>query len=135
MPQTLKIMGVHGLGDHRSSPWKEDWEQTVREVFAQQSGVQLEFCFVSYDDIFASVDLSVWESMQAVAKLASSAVSTTVSGRRGVLDDISDKIKWTGGYVVAWLEDEDFKKRSRKRVLDADKAVGGEQFPPGRSAF
>jgi hypothetical protein len=34
MPQTLKIMGVHGLGDHRSSPWKEDWEQTVREVFA-----------------------------------------------------------------------------------------------------
>ena len=135
MPQTLKIMGVHGLGDHRSSPWKEDWEQTVREVFAQQSGVQLEFCFVSYDDIFASVDLSVWESMQAVAKLASSAVSTTVSGRRGVLGDISDKIKWTAGYVVAWLEDEDFKKRSRKRVLDADKAVGGEQFPPGRSAF
>lgn len=119
MPQTLKIMGVHGLGDHRASPWKEEWEQTVREVFTHKSGVQLEFCFVSYDQIFAAVDLSIWETMQAAAKLSSSAVSTTISGRRGILGDISDKIRWTAGYVVAWLEDEDFKKRSRKLVLDA----------------
>ena len=22
----LKLLGVHGLGDHRTSTWKEDWQ-------------------------------------------------------------------------------------------------------------
>ena len=39
--------------------------------------------------------------MQALWKLSSSTVSTTISGRRGVVSDISDKVKWTAGYVVA----------------------------------
>ena len=32
---------------------------------------------------------------------------------------MSERIKWTAGYVVAWVEDEGFKRQSRKRVLDA----------------
>ncbi|MGH7346931.1 MAG: caspase family protein, partial [Candidatus Rokuibacteriota bacterium] len=70
----LKILGVHGLGDHRNSTWKEDWTAALRAVFPGQQAVegrervQLEFAFVTYDDIFESVDLSVWETMQAVWK-------------------------------------------------------------------
>lgn len=119
MAKPLKIMGVHGLGDHRQAPWKEEWQAAVERVFRNQNAVNLEFTFVSYDDIFAGVDLSVWETMQAVAKLTSSAVSTTVTGRRGLVGAISEKVKWTAGYVVAWVENDDFKKRTRKRVLEA----------------
>jgi len=114
----LKILGVHGLGDHRTSTWKEDWKAALLAVFPGQPEVQLEFAFVSYDDVFEKVDLSVWETMQAVWKLARSGVTTALGKRRGVLGDVSDRVRWTAGYVVAWVEDEKFKQETRKRVLD-----------------
>lgn len=121
----VKILGVHGLGDHRASTWKEDWQAALLAVFpgqqamAGQEHIQLEFTFLTYDDIFEDVDLSVWETMQAVWKLARSGATTALGRRRGVLGDVSDRIRWTAGYVVAWVEDEQFKKQTRQRVLDA----------------
>jgi len=114
----LKILGVHGLGDHRNSTWKEDWKTALLAVFPGQTDVQLEFAFVTYDDIFERVDLSVWETMQAVWKLARSGASTALGKRRGVLGDVSDRVRWTAGYVVAWVEDEQFKVQTRRRMLD-----------------
>ncbi|HEU4368113.1 MAG TPA: caspase family protein [Methylomirabilota bacterium] len=121
----VKILGVHGLGDHRNSTWKEDWTAVLLAAFPGQHAVagrervQLEFTFVTYDDIFEDVDLSVWETMQAVWKLARSGAATALGRRRGVLGDVSDRIRWTAGYVVAWVEDEKFKKLTRQRVFDA----------------
>jgi metacaspase-1 len=121
----VKILGVHGLGDHRNSTWKEDWTATLRAAFPGQQAaagrerVELEFAYLTYDDIFEDVDLSVWETMQAVWKLARSGAATALGRRRGVLGDVSDQIRWTAGYVVAWVEDEAFKKQTRQRVLDA----------------
>src|SRR5262245_10881243 len=123
--KTIKILGVHGLGDHRNSTWKEDWAATLRQVFPGQQAVegreriQLEFAFVTYDDIFEKVNLSVWDRMQAVWKLARSGVSTALGRRRGVLGDVSERIRWTAGYIVAWVEDERFKRQTRQRILDA----------------
>lgn len=114
----LKILGVHGLGDHRTSTWREDWQAALRAVFPGQTDVLLEFAFVTYDDIFEDVDLSVWETMQAVWKLARSGASTALGRRRDVLGDVSDRVRWTAGYVVAWVESEQFKERTRKRLLD-----------------
>ena len=57
--------------------------------------------------------------MQAVWKLARSGATTALGRRRGVLGDVSDRIRWTAGYVVAWVEDESFKRQTRARVLDA----------------
>jgi metacaspase-1 len=121
----VKILGVHGLGDHRNSTWKEDWTAALRAVFPGQQAVdgreriELEFAFVTYDDIFESVDLSVWETMQAVWKLARSGATTALGRRRGVLGDVSDRVRWTAGYIVAWVENEGFRRRTRQRVLDA----------------
>jgi hypothetical protein len=119
MPQPLKILCLHGLGDHRNTPWKEEWQEAVSKVFANYGGVSLEFKFLTYDPIFEHVKLSAWETMQAVWKLTRSAASVAVTGRRGIVADVPDKVKWTAGYVVAWLEDEDFKQQTRKLVLDA----------------
>ena len=119
MAQPLKIMCVHGLGDHRNTPWKEDWQNAVAKVFARYGDVKLEFSFLTYDPIFANVKLSAWETMQAVWKLSRSALSVSITGRRGTVGDVPDKVKWTAGYVVAWVEDEDFKRQTRKLVLEA----------------
>lgn len=69
MSAAIKILGVHGLGDHRNSTWEHDWEQAVRRVFPGQTDMDLEFSFVNYDAIFADTDISGWETMRAVWKL------------------------------------------------------------------
>jgi hypothetical protein len=122
--KTLKILGVHGLGDHRTSTWKEDWTAALKQAVPGQQAagtdaVQVQCDFVTYDEIFANVDLTFWDTAQAVWKLARSGLSTALGKRRGVLSDVSDRIKWTAGYVVAWVENEKFKRESRKLVLDA----------------
>jgi DNA-binding beta-propeller fold protein YncE len=143
MAKTIKILCVHGLGDHRKSTWKADWETVLRSVFpgqtavdAGQSTVQLEFSFLTYDDIFEGTDLSVWETMQAVWKLARSGVSTALRRERSVVGDVSDAIRWTAGYVVAWLEDDRFKRETTARVLDAvrDRTARSDSRPQPRLA-
>lgn len=114
----LKILGVHGLGDHRGSTWKEDWAAQLRAVFPGQQQLALEFAFLSYDDIFESVELSVWDTMQAVWKLARSGVTGALRRRRGIISDVSDRVRWTAGYVVAWVDHEQFKAATRARVLE-----------------
>lgn len=118
---TLKLMGVHGLGDQRQSTWKNDWPNAIRNVFPVESR-ELEFDFIEYDSIFEKVQVSGWETAAAVAKLATSGVSSVFPGQRGVLSDLSEKVRWTAGYVVAWVEDEGFKRQTRKRVLDRIRA-------------
>lgn len=115
----LTFLGVHGLGDHRASDWKIKWPQAVRDAFPQMEGLELDFQFVTYDDIFERTNISLAESVSAMWKLTKSGITSLGRRRRGAVSDISDKIKWTAGYVVAWVEDEGFKRQSRKRVLDA----------------
>jgi hypothetical protein len=116
--KTLKILGVHGLGDHRTSTWKRDWQDALTAAFPGQDAIKLEFTFLTYDDIFEGVDLSVWQTMQAVWKLSRSAISGVVRRHRGVVEDVSDRVRWTAGYVVAWVEHEGFQTKTRKRVLE-----------------
>jgi len=113
----LRILGVHGLGDHRNSTWKEDWKAAVLGAFPGRTDIELEFAFLSYDHIFEQVDISAWEAAKAVWKLARSGAGTALGRRRGVIGDVSDRIKWTAGYVVAWVEDDKFQEQTRKLVL------------------
>lgn len=116
----VKVLGVHGLGDHRNSTWKQDWEAALLAVFPGQPEIELECSFLTYDDIFEKVDLTVWQTMQAVWKLGRSGVAG-IGGRRG-LSDIADRVRWTAGYVVAWVESEAFQAKTRARVLQAIEA-------------
>jgi hypothetical protein len=118
MANPLKVMCVHGLGDHRKTPWADEWRGAISAIFDQYKLRKPDYTFVTYDPIFEKVKLTAWETMQAVWKLTRSAASTTITGRRGVTSDVSDKVKWTAGYVVAWLEDGDFQQQTRKLLLD-----------------
>lgn len=119
MAKSLKIMCVHGLGDHRQSDWQIAWPKAVRSAIPGALDLELEFVFVTYDDIFEKVKLSPWETAAAAAKLLASGVTSAFSRQKGFLGDISEKVRWTAGYVVAWVEDDSFKAKSRKRILDA----------------
>ena len=118
MAKKLKIMAIHGLGDHRESDWARRWQQAIVAAFPKLE-LELEFNFVTYDDIFADTRISFTESMKALWKLAKSGVSTVGRRERGVVSEISDRLKWTAGYVVAWVEDDGFKAKSRQRILTA----------------
>ena len=120
--KTLKVLGIHGLGDQRQSTWKVDWPKAIKAVFPMPDGLELEFEFVEYDDIFAGVEISPWEVAGAAAKLAASSVTSIFKRERGVLGDIPHTVRWTAGYVVAWVNDENFKRDSRKRVYDRIRA-------------
>jgi hypothetical protein len=117
--KTLTIMCVHGLGDQRESGWEKEWAAALDKAFPKPEGLSLDFRFVNYDDIFAGTHLSLAEVALAAGKLLVSGVSALARRERGILSDISARIHWTAGYVVAWVEDEGFQRQSRKRVLDA----------------
>jgi hypothetical protein len=119
MTAKIKLLGVHGLGDHRNSSWKEDWETAITESFPRQDEIELEFRFVSYDDIFENTEISAWQSAKAVGKLLTSGVGGLFSRRRrGLFDTVNHGLRWYAGYVVAWVESEAFQKATRQRVLD-----------------
>ena len=116
---TLKVMCVHGLGDHRQSLWEEDWRAAVEQALGPQSGVALEFSFVTYDPIFANISISFGETVEAAWKLARSGVGGFFQRTRGPLTNVSDRLRWTAGYVVAWLENEEFQEQTRRLLYDA----------------
>ncbi|WP_425994431.1 caspase family protein [Caulobacter sp. DWR1-3-2b1] len=119
--KTIRILGVHGLGDQRSSPWKDDWERCVRKTFASDADITLEFRFVTYDPIFETTKISFAETMKALWKLSRSGVSQIGRRERGLVSDVSDKVRWTAGYVVAWVEDKAFQAQTRQLMLDTVK--------------
>jgi hypothetical protein len=116
--KVLRVLGVHGLGDHRASDWQVKWPEAIKAAFPDIEGLTLDFRFVTYDDIFEKTDISFFDTAGALWKLTKSGVSA-LGRNRGVISTISDKIRWTAGYVVAWVEDEGFQRQSRKRILDA----------------
>ena len=74
-------------------------------------------------------NITLAESVTALWKLTKSGISGLGRRERGVVSEISEKIKWTAGYVVAWVEDEGFKRQSRKRVLDAVRRAPARRHP------
>ena len=118
--KSIKVMGVHGLGDHRNSTWEDTWSDALTGAFPSQDRVSIEPSFITYDDIFEETEISVWEATGALWKLAKSGMSS-IARERGWLDKVPEKIRWTAGYVVAWVEDDGFQRKTRKRILDAVK--------------
>lgn len=117
MAKTIKILCVHGLGDHRASPWRDEWQKAIASSFATEDGVALEFRFATYDPIFEETKISFAETMGALWKLTRSGVTQTVRRQRGLISNVTDRLRWTAGYVVAWVEDDGFQKKTRDFVL------------------
>ena len=116
LSDTLKILCVHGLGDQRQSGWEARWQGAIEKAVGPDTGVTVEYRFVTYDPIFEKTDISFDETVLAFWKLARSGIGFRAT--RGLLTDISDRLRWTAGYVIAWVEDEAFQSETRKLMLD-----------------
>jgi hypothetical protein len=118
MPNQLKILCFHGLGDHRSSNWEQEWQDSVEAALDPAEELELLFEFPTYDPIFETVEISFGEAIRAFWKLAKSGVSQLDRKHRGFFGNISERLRWTAGYVVAWVEYEGFQRETRKFVLN-----------------
>jgi len=118
MVQMIRILCVHGLGDQRQSGWEADWRAAIERAVGADAGVALEFRFVTYSPIFEETKISFGETLGALWKLTRSGIGALHRKSRGPLSKISDRLRWTAGYVVAWLEDEGFQAQTRKLLLD-----------------
>lgn len=111
----FRILAIHGLGDHRGKPWADPWKAAIERVAGD---VPKEFHFATYDPIFEQTELSALDTAKALGKLAISGLSNAFRRERGVLSGVSEKVRWTAGYVVAWVEDDAFQAETRKWALD-----------------
>ncbi len=91
----MRILGIHGLGDHRTSPWQFSWRNAIEEALPSVEDVGLEMDFFSYDQLFEQVEISSMDAIRAVQRLVSSAWGAYWSGgsrrSRGMFDSIRHK--------------------------------------------
>lgn len=117
MAKAIKVLCLHGLGDHRGLDWGGAWAEAIQPALSGQDEVVFEFHFSTYDPIFEQTKISFGETMSAIWKLSRSGVANAFRRQRGVLSNISDRVRWTAGYVVAWLEDKNFQAQTREHLL------------------
>lgn len=127
MTHELKVLCIHGLGDHRLSSWKRDWSDALRRALPVKPATPIHVEFIEYDHLFADVEITFADSLSALRKLIGSGVSDLLGwevreGRYGaarskdLFERGCDRLRWTAGYVVAWVDNEPFRKAVRAFV-------------------
>ncbi len=121
MAETLRVLAVHGVGNHFGDlSWQDDWTQaiasSVKQVVGKQN-VDVEFCM--YDDLFDHEKITVWGTLEAVAKLTGSLFGLRQHRSRSLFSNISERVRWTAGMVVQWVENERLREKTRARLSDS----------------
>lgn len=125
--QALKIMLVHGVGDHHTTDaWQGDWERTVRAAIGQWNpAAVLDFSFPIYDGIFEKYKVDPEVIAGAVWKLVGSGVSSEIDGLLGRfnvfggsrgLGDVPTELRWTAGMVAQWADSAALREEAREYI-------------------
>lgn len=128
MAQSLRIMGVHGVGNHHDDlSWQDEWKDAISAgLLRWNPQLKLEFHFPLYDDIFSAEQITAAQSAAAIAKLLGSGIVHGIGGlfhrRSRGLFDLPDRIRWTAGMVVQWTESEPLRRQLRQMICDEIKA-------------
>lgn len=112
MTQTYRVLGIHGLGKQRED-WFEEWKTAIELTVPPGSDVQFVFDSLYYDDIYEDVELDLGEYLSAAARLLGSRFR-----RQRFIGRLTEKIRWSAGYVVAWLEDKPFQDQICARAFE-----------------
>ncbi len=120
----ITILCVHGLGDHRTSDWHIKWEEAIKGAFPQILILALDIRFVTYDDIFEKTEITPLETAGSAVEACQEWGGVPLEPRdRGIVSDISEKIKWTAGLRASpGSRTTASRPQSRKRVLDVVRA-------------
>jgi hypothetical protein len=115
MPKkTLKVMCVHGVGHHPvGGQWETRWKNAILKSVADiDPDRDAELIFIHYDDIFKKHPITFSGCIEALAKLTVSGASHLFRAPRS----ISGNLRWTAGMVVQWVENDNLRRETRKRV-------------------
>ncbi len=119
--RNLRIVCVHGVGDHRSGEWKHAWLDTMQAAVNRwDPSVVIEPIWCDYDDLVAHHGIDAGESLEALANLTFSGIVHGIGDlfrRRRGIGSIADSIRWTAGMVAQWAADEEFRQATRERLL------------------
>jgi hypothetical protein len=120
----LRVLCVHGIGDHHTDlDWQKDWRNAIESsLTAVAAGIEAKVEFLTYDDLFDRAEITFAGTVEAVAKLLGSGVAGFFRRRRGLFAGVTDRVRWTAGMVVQWVENEDLRAATRTRLVDAIKA-------------
>ncbi len=123
MSQILEVLCVHGIGHQEAdATWQSDWTRTLRDSLrAWRPDLEVAASFVAYDDLFEKAPFGPLDTAQALWKLLGSGiwhgVGDLFSRPRGPLGPIPDRVRWTAGMVIQWVENERLRTSARARVL------------------
>lgn len=117
MLRPLTMLGIHGLGDHRRSTWADEWRRAIAGGLADDVRDRWEFVPFDYDALFERVQISPTEAWRALRKLVRPQRAARQQTER--LQESTRWLRWYAGYVVAWLEDEPFRREVREQLLAA----------------
>lgn len=113
----LRILAVHGLCGRRLLPWVERWKAAIREAVPQDTGVELVFEPLIYDDLMADLNLKPEDAPKATAKLLRTGLDSLYGIQAKGFFDVPQRLKWGALHIMAWVEDPGLQAATRERVL------------------
>ncbi len=129
MARKLKILAIHGVGRHQAGgDWEVRWADAIkRSLTRTDPSATSEIEFLTYDDFFDAEQITTFGTLEAIAKLAGSGLwhgigdaVDSIFGQRPrrarSLRNVSEKLRWTAGMVIQWVENETIRVRSRERI-------------------
>ncbi|MDH3591286.1 MAG: caspase family protein, partial [Planctomycetota bacterium] len=123
----LRILCVHGVGRHPvGGAWEQDWAGAIHSALGGAApDISPVIEYVHYDDIFAGHKIGFFDALEAFGKLVGNAVGSIFRGapRGATARGGSGSLRWTAGMVVQWVENDDLRRQTRRRMRDRIRSV------------
>ncbi len=132
MAGALKVLAVHGVGRHEGGgPWQAAWSEAIQASLARAAPEQqVKIEFVTYDDLFQAEEITTLGTLEAIGKLLGSGIRYGIGDAIGgilgrgraparAVRGRSDRLRWTAGMVVQWIENGGLRRKTRERLADA----------------
>ena len=111
--RTVRVLIVHGVGHGDADrTWRDRWTSAITAQIREQPGASqwiIEPEFAIYDDIFERYPLGPKEIASALIRMTGGLLVGTPGGaNRGLFDALSsidDKLRWTAGMIVQWVDE------------------------------
>lgn len=117
----LRVVCVHGVGDHRDGAWKLSWLDSMQAAVRHwNAAVVVEPIWCEYDDIVEEYGVGAGDYAEAIASLAFSGIVHGIGDlirARRARGELSNSARWTVGMVAQWAANERFRKACCDRVL------------------
>lgn len=120
LPSRLRVLCVHGVGKHPvGGEWEAEWRGVIEAaLLGIDPRLELEVGFVYYDDLFEKYEITFLGTLEALGKLAGSALASPFRARGLARGSFGGGVRWSAGMVVKWVEDARFRRDTRARLLE-----------------